>query len=240
METVKFDITGYDVFPNGTVKPSALLRHMQAAAIKDAAKLGADYDAMREKDMIFVLTKLRLKFFRLPRFCDALEIRTWNREVKGVCFDREYAMYVKGELSAAAVSRWALVSFKNRAILRPDAIGKSVVTNPDETLGIEFSRRIKPPEGLPATQTSHKASFSELDINGHVNNSRYADYLVDYSGIDLNGKLISGLEIHFQNEFKAGETLSVGAVSDGTEAFVTGVKENGTTAFSAWLAVFKQ
>ena len=51
-------ISSFDVLPNGTVKPSALLRHMQQAAREDCDAMGCTYPYMREQNTVFVLIRL--------------------------------------------------------------------------------------------------------------------------------------------------------------------------------------
>lgn len=210
METIKHILTGYDVLPDGTIKPSALLKIMQSVATTDATNLGAGYYFLRENNVIFVITKITVEYDRLPRLDEVLEVRTWNPCVSGVSFVRNYDFCVGNEHIGKATSRWVLVSYTERRIMRPDCVFLNVTTNEEEHVDIGLSRRIKLPENADSyNKGTYHASVTDMDTNRHVNNTRYGDLLVDYSGVDFDKKRITGFEIHFVSELKAGEEVEI-------------------------------
>ncbi|MBE6677943.1 MAG: hypothetical protein E7597_04020 [Ruminococcaceae bacterium] len=235
MVTVKHTITGYEVLQDGRIKPSAVLKLMQDAATVDASNLGADYGTMRKDDMIFVISKAMVSFKRVPMLDEEVEIRTWNGKIQGVSFNRDFVMYVDGEAIARATTRWVLVSYSERRILRPDALKSSVLTNVDEEIGIAPERRIKFPECDEYSKTKYRPTLTDMDTNGHVNNSRYADYLVDYCGINLLQKEICEFEIHFVSELKFGEEVEFVAATENSKVFVIGQKADGKQAFASFI-----
>lgn len=235
MITAKHLITGYDVLPDGRLKPSAALKYMQDAATLDASMLGADYATMRGDNMIFVISKAKVVYKRVPGLHEELEIRTWNGSIQGVSFVRDFMMYVGGEEVARATTRWVLVSDTERKILRPDALKNSVLTNTEEQIGIEPERRIKFAENEISGVTEYRTTLTDMDTNCHVNNSRYADYLVDYCNIDLLHKEIIGFEIHFVSELKYGAAVKFVSAIEGDRVCVFGVKEDGRQAFASYL-----
>ncbi len=234
MTTVKHKITGHEVLQDGRVKPSAILKFMQDAATVDAENLGADYVTMRKDDMIFVISKAMVSFKRMPMFDEELEIRTWNGKIQGVSFNRDFVMYINGEVVARATTRWVLVSYSARRILRPDALKATVLTNTDEEIGIDPERRIMLP-CEPSLTTVYHPTLTDMDTNGHVNNSRYADYLVDYCNANLLEKEILGFEIHFVSELKYGAEVIFSAVCDADKAYVVGTKEGDKQVFTSYL-----
>lgn len=237
MISVKHTITGYDVLPDGKLKPSAMLKYMQDAATLDAANHGADYDSLRSEDMIFVVSKVVVKYIRTPVIDDTLEIRTWNSGAQGVSFVRNYVISADGEVIGFATTRWVLVSYSARRILRPDALFTDVTTNAEEEVDLIPARRLKLVEGVPALNGTYKASLTDMDTNYHVNNTRYGDLLVDFCGVDFEGKNILEFEIHFVSELKAGQPVEISANSDGENSYVTAVKEDGQQVFTARIKV---
>ena len=237
MITVKHLITSYDVLPNGSLKPSAMLKYMQDAATIDAANYGADYISMREKDMIFVVSKAIVSFSRTPMVDEELEIRTWNSGTQGVSFVRNYVITVNGETVGTGTTRWVLVSYSSRRILRPDALFTDVTTNAEEQVGIEPTRRIKLSEDITPTKDTYIARLTDMDTNSHVNNTRYGDLLVDFCGIDFIDKKVSEFEIHFVSELTAGESVEISAAADGSGSCLTAVKADGQQVFSARVVI---
>lgn len=232
MITVNHLITSYDVLPNGGLKPSAMLKYMQDAATIDAANYGADYVSMREKDMIFVVSKAIVSFSRTPMVDEELSIRTWNSGTQGVSFIRNYVMSVNGETVGVGTTRWVLVSYSARRILRPDALFTDVTTNAEEQADVEPTRRIKVSDA-PIVKETYIARLTDMDTNHHVNNTRYGDLLVDFCGLDFTDKKVSEFEIHFVSELKAGESVEISSYPEGDGSCVTAVKDNGQQVFSA-------
>ena len=64
MKETTVRITSFDVLPNSTVKPSALLRYMQQLAREDCDGLGCTYRYMRSLNTVLVLTQLGLRLDR--------------------------------------------------------------------------------------------------------------------------------------------------------------------------------
>lgn len=227
MEKIKHVITGYDVLPEGVLKPSAALKIMQDVATLDSANLGADYKTLRSRDMIFVITKILVRFERLPRIDECLEVKTWNPGTVGASFIRNYVCRVGDETVCTATSRWVLVSYETRRIIRPDALPENVTSNDEETLDMEPERRIKLPAGGTVIKNSYLARLTDLDTNYHVNNTRYGDFLVDYCGLDFEKNTIKEFEIHFESEIKGGELVELEAVVEGDTAYLSA--HNGLT-----------
>lgn len=236
LETINHLITAYDVLPNGEIKPSAILKMMEDAAIKDAENRGSGYDVLRSKDMIFVITKIIARFGRLPRVDEEMQVRTWNSGTTGVSFIRNYSCTVGSEVVCRSTSRWVLVSYSGRRLLRPDVLGHNVSTNSEETIDFEPSRRIKLPEGAEIHKSTYRATLTDMDTNYHVNNTRYGDLLIDNCGIDFERSHVREFEIHFESELKAGESVDILSAVAGGEGFMTAFKEK-TPVFAARIAV---
>lgn len=112
-------ITSFDVFPNSTVRPSALLKYMQQIAREDCDAAGCTYPFMREQNTVFVITKLGLDLDRPIRAGEIVTIRTYNNRINGIFFDREYDFFADGEPIGHCSSYWVLVRYDTRALVKP-------------------------------------------------------------------------------------------------------------------------
>lgn len=231
MTTVKHHISSYDTLPDGYIKPSAVLKIMQDAATEDSASLGADYDTLRKNDLIFVVSKMAVRYIRQPRVDECLEVRTWNSGTSGATFVRNYCLSVDGKTVGVAVSRWVLVSYSARRIQRPDLLADKVTTNPSEVLELELSRRISL-RGAEPQASFYTAMLTDMDTNYHVNNTRYGDIMIDYSGVDFNRFSVKEFEIHYSKEMKAGECAEIKTTADGADVVMTAAC-NGALIFAA-------
>jgi len=183
--------------------------------------------------MIFVVSKVLVRFKRTPRIDDCLEVRTWNSGTQGVSFVRDYVMTVNGEEVGRATTRWVLVSYSARRILRPEALFTNVTTNAEEDVIMEPARRINLIADAAVSTDRYLATLTDMDTNYHVNNTRYGDLLINYSGLDYTDRSVSEFEIHFTSELKSGESVVVSSTADNNTACVTAAKEGGQQVFSA-------
>ena len=80
-----------------------------------------------------------------------------------------------------------------------------------------------------------RMGYSDTDINGHVNNTRYADFVCD--ALRLEGlprsRFLSELQIGYTAESRAGDVLTLEVGEQGGQHFVKGVDEAGKTHFEA-------
>ena len=82
-----------------------------------------------------------------------------------------------------------------------------------------------------------------MDFNGHLNNSKYVDYIMDCFPIEEHWKSdITSIEVHFVNEALPGETVLLlkqpEQYIDGI--YIEGQKENDqTSVFKAFIQIKK-
>ncbi len=232
-----YKISGYDITPDGNIKPSTCLKFMQDAANEDAKQLGADYNSMKDDNMIFVVSKMKVCLYDIPSFDSMVTVRTWNNNISGVTFQREYELSSNGRVIGKATSRWALINYKTRQLLRSDTLKNCVTTSSEEDNGILLQRRIKISDDVGCQVNHYVATLSDLDANGHVNNCRYGDFLIDYCGLPLADKKISEFEIHYMNEMLVGEKSTFRSYAESDIANIIATDDNGKQIFSATLLV---
>ena len=84
--------------------------------------------------------------------------------------------------------------------------------------------------------------YSDTDINGHVNNTRYADFACDALEMEKleAGTFLSQLQIGYLAECRPGEELRLMAGQEGETRFVRGMDEHGKSRFEAALIFSKE
>ena len=207
MKESKITICSYDVLPDGRVKPSALQRYFQQIALDDIAEQGATYQNMRSHSMVFVLTKLRMDFYKDVLSGDRLILRTYPYKVEGVTFFRAFELWNGEELVCNADSRWVLINYQKRTILRPTDLPYEIKpATPASSFGA-IPRRISQPE---TEQTAmRRVLLTELDENRHLNNCCYSDYLLDHAPADVCKTPVRTLCILFDHEAYLGDEIEL-------------------------------
>ncbi len=207
MKEQNITICSYDVLPDGTVKPSSLQRYFQQIALEDIAAQGATYNALREHSMVFVITKLRVDFLQTLRSGDQILLRTFPYKTEGVTFFRAFEVYKDGDLAAFADSRWVLINYQKRTILRPSDLPFALKQSMPRVELLPIPRRIMQKN---IEQTARRTVFlTEVDENKHLNNCVYSDYVLDHAPIDVCKHRIKAMCILFDHEAYLGDVLEI-------------------------------
>ncbi len=161
----------------GRLKPAMLLYYLQEVAGSHFSLLEDKNTPLSRKGLFWAVSRHRVEITRLPRLGETVTVETWPMPTTRVAYPRAMAMYdAQGQLLAQAVSLWVLMDRDTRAMVLP---GKSGVTVNGITRGTELEM---PKSFLPKelTHTADRAvTYSLLDGNGHMNNTRYLDWVED-------------------------------------------------------------
>lgn len=161
----------------GRCKPSALLRFAQDAAGEHCVLLGTDWDSMAKHRYFWAVIRQRMEITRLPKDGETVTVKTWPMPATRVAYPRATEGYdAQGNSLFKIISLWVIMDMDTRAMVLP---GKSGIDVP----GTSFGTELKAPGGLPAfdgSEDMHRTvTFSDLDVNGHMNNTRYLDWICD-------------------------------------------------------------
>lgn len=161
----------------GRVKPSVLLHFAQEAAGDHCKQLALDWDRLAGRNMFWAVIRTRMQISRLPALDEKLTVETWPMPTTRVAFPRSTVGYdEKGNEVFRAISLWVLMDFSTRGMILP---GKSGI----DLAGTLRGNELATPSNLHLqTLGSHmlrRVGYSELDRNGHMNNTRYMDWVDD-------------------------------------------------------------
>jgi len=221
-----------DCDPKGRVKPSAILVDMQELAELHAMNLGLPRQFLIGHGMMWVLYRLRLVMREYPSFGDMVVETTWPGPVEGPVFPRHFAFErPDGTRLGEAVTSWVLINLATRRPLRPSALPKPVpALERDAPLPLPGMLRV---EGA-APIGERSVRYTDLDVNGHMNNTRYLDWILDT--LEVNQLIEHGLadaQVNYISEALPGETIELFAGTDGKTTYVQGRRPDGKTVFEA-------
>ncbi len=220
----------------GCWRPASFFRWMTAAASHHAGNLGFGYREMLDDGMIWVLSRLKIYFYRFPIIGERVLLQTWPKGIqRKLFFMRDFILTdPAGGQCATATSAWVLIDPQNRRMLLPGALPGSLPENAGRVALDEIPEKINPPEGLPE-KFSLEARYSTIDIVGHVNNGQYIDWISDcFSLEEYRARRMAWLQVNFSNEVRPGDRVAV--CTDPSGAFVQGLNlTTGASAFEAAL-----
>ena len=224
-------IDSRDVDGKGYCKAGPLLGHLQEAATQAAEHGGFTREVIMERYGAFwMLTRV---WYRLERPLH-WGIRTWHRGGRAATMYRDYDLFVDGKPVGECVSIWVLVRASDRKILRLESVEELQNTGGGELCKTKKLTKLRLPEEMePASR--RRMQYSDTDINGHVNNCRYADFACDALEMqDLApGKYLSELQIGYLAECRPGDELEMQLAREEDQYYVRGMDEAGKSRFEA-------
>ena len=175
--TQNFEITDHYVDCFGRMTPESILLMIQEVAGKHCTALSVDYDTLAKRRMFWAVTRHRVQVSRLPQLGENIRVETWPMPTTKVAYPRSVVAYdAAGNECFRAISLWVLMNLDTRSMILPGKSGISVVGS---LRGLEL-----PSPGSLAlmdhTQTRQRqVCFTDLDRNGHMNNTRYLNWVSD-------------------------------------------------------------
>jgi medium-chain acyl-[acyl-carrier-protein] hydrolase len=144
----------------------------------------------------------------MPRRGETIRVETWPMPTTRVAYPRSVVAYdSEGNECFRTVSLWVLMDLDNRNMILP---GRSGITVDGTLRGTELvSPTSLPPKALTQSRC-RTVSFTDLDRNGHMNNTRYLDWLDDLLPSRFHQEHTpKELLICYLNESREGQTLEL-------------------------------
>lgn len=171
----------YDVGPKNTLKFGSALRLVQETSEQHLGVMHVSYEEMRKQaGLVFFIISTRVKIRRMPLHNEQLVIKTHPRGRGGAQFYRDFKFYgTDGELLIDVMQTTVLADAESHKVQRPQAL-KQFGIYPDNIIEPEERmERFAMPNDLPLVG-ERKVFHSDLDANGHMNNSVYGDVVSDF------------------------------------------------------------
>ena len=173
----EFQITDNTVDCFGRLKPSMILYFVQEVAGQHFNRISMDYDALAKLGMFWAIIRQKVQISRLPTRGETIKLETWPMPTTRVAYPRSVVAYDEaGNEVFRSISIWVLMDVNTRNMILPGKSGISVI-------GTLRGNELAAPNGLVAKDlTSHRqriVSFTDLDRNGHMNNTKYMDWIDD-------------------------------------------------------------
>ena len=180
----EYELTDMQTDAFGRAKPSALLSFAQDIAGEHAASFSDNWEQLQNKHLFWAVTRHYLEVFTLPKVGDTILLKTWPMVTTRVAYPRAVEGYGKdGTRLFRMVSLWVLMDTEKRSLVLPCRGGLTIDgcnRGCEAPLPISLS-----PVAYEYTAT-RRVQYSELDRNGHMNNTRYLDWINDLLPLEFH------------------------------------------------------
>lgn len=218
----------------GNIKPSAVLDLFQDAAGQHAEEIGVGFDEMIKRSYLWVLTKIKFKVIANLESYQKVIVKTWPLSPNRFSYRREYAIEDEnGERLIVGSSEWVVIdSEKRRLVSAPDLYPFTDGFH-TETMCEEKLSKVEDFEVMGEPYIVN-TGFSDLDVNDHINNTKYANYVLDALNPEKAEEL-KGFQIDYRKEVLGGMKLCIHHKKEDETVLVKGQNDDGDTMFACKL-----
>lgn len=224
----KFHIPCYNTDMSWRLKPASFMNLAQEAANLHADILGFGYDDLIISRTAWILSRMRVVFVDTPKWREEMTLATWHKGLNRLFFLRDFLMTDnEGKVRVKATTSWLVLNLDTRRLVRDPQLmdeGKTCTENAVET---PADKVVMPKDAEVKLVMEHEAAYSDLDMNGHVNNAMYMQWAMDAVNYEISSERpVKEFAINFNHEIKPQETVSIYKAivekEDGRHVFVEG------------------
>ena len=196
-----------DVDAYRRLRLSRLFTMMQEAAIAHTEALGMGREKTLDRGLLWIVTMQSAEIARMPEYDERIRLLSWPGETMHLFFPRHYR--IEDETGAPlirATALWMLVDQASRRMVFPERYGIEIA-------GEQHEGELPLPSAPARLPTSEERLFtvpySYVDLNGHMNNTRYFDLMEDCLPAAAAGQRLRSVRTEYTSEARLGDTLRV-------------------------------
>jgi medium-chain acyl-[acyl-carrier-protein] hydrolase len=195
--------------PNGYLKYTDLCNLLQLTAAAHSELGGISFSDMQEFNQAWVLSRMRVEIFELPKWKNIVTIKTWINTLENSRSVRALEVYVNGVKVIGSETFWAVFNTQKR---RPEALalpyGHFEIFPENKATKKSFSK-------ILLIEDKHEVGgkivvLSDLDIVNHVNNVKYLEWCLDFVPTELIlNQGIDSFEMNFMKELSLKDVVII-------------------------------
>lgn len=215
----------------GNIFLGILGNHLLNAAGNHSQKRGWGMGALNKNHYTWVLSRLSIEMFEMPKQYEHFQVKTWVEGVMKLFTSRNFAILKPdGTPYGYARSIWAMIDVETRKpcdlfTLYDGDILNYIVEDEDNQCPIEGHGRFrfKDPQHIRTIETY----YSDVDINGHINSIKYIEHILDlFPKEKFEKQRLKRFEIAYKTESYMGDQLSFYQQEPENDTFDIEVKKN--------------
>ncbi|WP_215194443.1 acyl-ACP thioesterase domain-containing protein [Streptococcus parasanguinis] len=200
---------------NGYIKiPQLILLSLQVSGMQSIELGMSDMYILENYNLVWIITDYNMKIERLPVFDEKITIETYAKSHNRLfCYRAFNIKDEEGNTIIEMVATFVLMDRDTRKV-------HPVMSEITDAFDSEFSKtmlrgpRFKELEG--GVEQEYRVRFYDLDMNGHVNNSKYLDWVFEVMGADfLTQHIPKKVHLKYVKEVLAGGLITSQYEQDG-------------------------
>ena len=203
---------------NGHIKlPDVILLSLQVSGMQSIELGVSDKTILEDYNLVWIITEYDIEVVRLPRFAEEITIETEALSYNRLFCYRRFTIYdEEGRELIHMIATFVLMDRDSRKV---HAVEPEIVA-PYQS---DFDKKlIRGPKYEPLEELVSKdyhVRFYDLDMNGHVNNSKYLDWIFEVMGADFLTQYIpKKINLKYVKEVRPGGVITSAVERTGLES----------------------
>ncbi|MBQ6421719.1 MAG: hypothetical protein IJK02_11660 [Clostridia bacterium] len=220
--------TNYQILSSDTdcrrrLRLSSMFTLLQEAAIAHTTALGFGREKTLDRGLLWAVALQHAKIYRLPEYDEQITLRSAPGEIMHTFYPRSACLTdAAGKTLVSSSALWVLMDRETRTMVSPEKTGV-VIPGSEPDWKIFWPRTPKLPQAPQST--AFTVPYSYVDLNGHMNNTRYFDLAEDMMPASLRACNVREVMTEYTGEAKEGDTLRLTAETRGNTFFLAGAGE---------------
>jgi medium-chain acyl-[acyl-carrier-protein] hydrolase len=206
----EYRITSYDVDRNSNARLTSILNYLQNSAWLHYSSYEKIKGKILPENYGWLLSRIRIKIDALPLWGDNIIVKTWSPGISRMFALRDFLVLDKKEIPVVKASTaWLIVDINKQMPVRPDFFKDKWNFNREDPF-IDTSKKINCSD-KPDIKGTVKAAYSDIDVNEHVNNAKYVEWMIDcYESSFINEHIPDYAEIDFTGQAVIDDSAEIG------------------------------
>ncbi|WP_247928795.1 acyl-[acyl-carrier-protein] thioesterase [Streptococcus mitis] len=203
---------------NGHIKlPDVILLSLQVSGMQSIELGVSDKAILEDYNLVWIITDYDIEVIRLPRFAEEITIETEALSYNRLFCYRRFTIY--DEAGQDLIHMMATFVLMDRDSRKVHAVEPEIVAPFQSEFDKKLNRGPKYANLEEPVSKDYHVRFYDLDMNGHVNNSKYLDWIFEVMGADfLIHYIPKKINLKYVKEVRPGGVITSSVERTGLES----------------------
>ena len=215
---------------NGHIKlPDVILLSLQVSGMQSIELGVSDKAILEDYNLVWIITDYDIEVVRLPRFAEEITIETEALSYNRLFCYRRFTIY--DEEGWELIHMMATFVLMDRDSRKVHAVEPEIVAPYQSDFDKKIIRGPKYESLNEPISKDYHVRFYDLDMNGHVNNSKYLDWIFEVMGADFLTQYIpKKINLKYVKEVRPGGVITSAVERTGLESKHEIISDGATNA----------
>ena len=203
---------------NGHIKlPDVILLSLQVSGMQSIELGVSDKTILEDYNLVWIITEYDIEVVRLPRFAEEITIETEALSYNRLFCYRRFTIY--DEAGQEIIRMLVTFVLMDRDSRKVHAVEPEIVAPYQSDFDKKLIRGPKYESLDEPISKDYHVRFYDLDMNGHVNNSKYLDWIFEVMGADfLTHYIPKKINLKYVKEVRPGGVITSAVERTGLES----------------------